>query len=814
MKPKILIRFSVLLISFLLYSFVKTDVYASTISLDQAFGIGGKIISNFNSDTAINHPQGATLISDGKIIVTGYILNGSNYDWVLARYNSDGSIDASFGNNGKTIFNLGGNDFSSGLAVQSDGKIIVSGYSYTDHYQWKIARFNSNGTIDNGFGNNGIITSFDGVHSLAITPLLQSDGKIIGVGFEGGSPDSIAIARYHSDGSPDINFGNNGIFTQSLGIGVRGMWGSIQQDGKIIVTGEYSSGATDEAYILRITTDGILDATFGNNGITTRHIGTNGADRVYNIKLQSDQKIILSGGTNWNFSSDPSADTYLARFNPNGSPDASFGINGIVIQNFSDIDVAGSLFLQQDGKIVIGGYEKDPSVPFYNFAIRRFNTDGSLDSTFGTNGSFTSPTGSNDGAITSILQQNDGKILLAGYASNGSYNNWLLARFTTSEPSPDINQNVPLLKQTSNPWKKQVYDSAKLWNPIDPSINSWGCALTSAAMVFKYHGINKLPNNKPLDPGTLNTWLRSQKDGYIGNGFINWLALSRLSKLAKNINGLSFDALEYSRNNGNSPEILLDNLENNLPGILSVPGHFVVAKGIEDNIFTINDPYYPRTSLSDYGNTFQNLGTYTPSNTDLSYIMITTNPNTQIELQDSDGDVVGETIIEDPIVNPEDPEQKNESLKILYLPKPSDTSYNLVITSSGNYEVKIYLYDKNGEVFTSTETGTLPPEQTKIIPINFNGQENLYEKRTTYILTTLEIEKLFLKKQITSRKVKKELEEVLARAAIQKVLKNDEKQLGFLREFEDILNENKGTNILPHAYETLLYNVNYLSSNL
>src|ERR1700722_603606 len=92
--------------------------------------------------------------------------------------------------------------------------------------------------------------------------------------------------------------------------------------------------------------------------------------------------------------------------------------------------------------------------------------------------------------------------------------------------------SVPLIKQTSTPWQSQEYDSAHIWNPSNPTINAWGCAMTSAAMIFRYYGINELPDGTPLDPGTLNKWLENQPDGYVETGWVNWIALSRLSKLA------------------------------------------------------------------------------------------------------------------------------------------------------------------------------------------------------------------------------------------------------------------------------------------
>lgn len=418
----------------------------------------------------------------------------------------------------------------------------------------------------------------------------------------------------------------------------------------------------------------------------------------------------------------------------------------------------------------------------------------------------------------------DGNLLTsATYNSLGGYLGFssqigtkYLDNFRLESIQSDVDLNVPLLKQTSSPWNIQVYNSANLWNPTDPSIGAWGCAMTSAAMVFKYHGINKLPDGKTLDPGTLNSWLKKQKDGYVGNGLLNWIALTRLSKQAKNINGLSFNALEYTRTDGYVPNKLTEAISNNLPGVLKEPGHFVVGKGTIGGTFSINDPYYSRTSLNDYGNTFQNLGVYTPSNTDLSYIMLTVGSNTSVQLLDSGGNSVGETFLEEPITNPQSPDQNNGNMKVLYLQKPVEDDYQIVLSSAGepDYELNIYLYDKNGDVFTRSETGTFLPEQNIIIPLHFNGQEDLYTRRVTFLSTTLDIEKAYKQRQITKISVKRNLEEKLARAFVQKLLKNEERELRYLLEFEDVLNQNKGIKILEPAFTTLLYDVNYLSTHL
>ncbi|HEX8966146.1 MAG TPA: C39 family peptidase, partial [Patescibacteria group bacterium] len=198
----------------------------------------------------------------------------------------------------------------------------------------------------------------------------------------------------------------------------------------------------------------------------------------------------------------------------------------------------------------------------------------------------------------------------------------------TPTPTPsEINLNVPLIKQSDDPWQSQEYDTAHLWNSISTTIHDWGCALTSAVMALQYNGITKMPDNTPLDPASLNAWLKSQPDGYIGNGLVNWLAIPRLTRLAKlSFNNPDFtsDALEYKRIQGNSNESIAADLKNGLPDILEEPGHFIIAKGTQGSTFTINDPYYDRSLLTDtYNNSFLHAGKFVPSHTDLSYLMFT-----------------------------------------------------------------------------------------------------------------------------------------------------------------------------------------------
>jgi hypothetical protein len=215
------------------------------------------------------------------------------------------------------------------------------------------------------------------------------------------------------------------------------------------------------------------------------------------------------------------------------------------------------------------------------------------------------------------------------------------------------NLDVPDIKQTTSPWASMEYDSASKWFPADPTISSWGCAITSAVMVLNYQGYKKLPDGTTLDPGSLNSWLKDQSDGYVKNGFLNWLAVTRLTMQSKTINDITrFDALEYEKILTEDKEMLTNDIKNDMPDILEVPNHFVVAKGINGDTFTINDPAYSdRTDLTSYSNSFTTLGRYVPSSTDLSYFMIVGNKDLDIKLKDNAGNYIGQQFIQNPITN-------------------------------------------------------------------------------------------------------------------------------------------------------------------
>lgn len=245
--------------------------------------------------------------------------------------------------------------------------------------------------------------------------------------------------------------------------------------------------------------------------------------------------------------------------------------------------------------------------------------------------------------------------------------------------------SVPSLKQYSMPWASKIYDHTK------NTINEFGCALTSAVMVLQYHGHIVLPD-------ALNNWLKNQNDGYIRNGLINWLAVSRYTKLHDSTNS---PTLEYKRLDPTDGNLDIE-LNNNRPAILKENGHFVVATGKTSSSYLINDPgYADRNTLEPYGNSFLAINSYTPTHSDLSYMMFIVDPNINIEIKDMNGTVIPtESYIEEPINSLSNPNIKTgESLKIVLLEKPDTGNYKLEVSGQkGKYELNSYLYDTLGTV--------------------------------------------------------------------------------------------------------------------
>ena len=372
-------------------------------SLDQTFGTGGKVITNFFDATNVREQGvGAVIIQpDGKIVVAGMVLmdaivraDFNKYDIGLARYNTNGSLDPTFGTGGKVITNIAANkaDVITSLALQPDGKIVAAGFngaavSPQIPSDFVLVRYNSNGSLDATFGAGGIvITDFNNDIDFASSLVIQADGKMVAGGWTYNLNDhsyDFALARYDLSGNLDNSFGSGGKVVIDLSNSVPNDPGGelltsmvLLPNGKILAagTGELNRHTTGTDFLIaRFNSDGSLDTTFGNGGkVTTDFNGT--IDFATSIALQPDGRFVVAGIANgWledtllpalkvnnNVSSAHSptfSDFAVARYNPDGSLDQSFGTGGKGTTDiFGSIDAATKVLIMPNGNILALGY--------------------------------------------------------------------------------------------------------------------------------------------------------------------------------------------------------------------------------------------------------------------------------------------------------------------------------------------------------------------------------------------------------------------------------------------------------------------------
>jgi uncharacterized delta-60 repeat protein len=344
-------------------------------TLDNSFGTNGLVVTDIqqNSDAA----KAVAVQSDGKILVAGHAHNGSNYDFAIARYLANGTLDNSFGANGKVIKNFGSTDFGLAMALLPDGKLLVAGRSYNGtNGDFALLKLNSNGSFDTNFGTAGALRAdLFGEEESANAIAVQPDGKIVAVGDRYANNVSIfAAARFQPDGALDISFGNSGKVSHAIGTLSDVAYAvALQPDGKILAAGVSNTLAISDFALARYLPNGTLDNTFSDDGQLTTNIAVNGGDYAQAVAIQPDGKILVAGAAAGNNSI---ADFALARYLPDGTLDATFGSAGIGLADFmTSKDVANAMLLHQ-GKILLAGYSDKNAQS--SFAIARFSSDFSV----------------------------------------------------------------------------------------------------------------------------------------------------------------------------------------------------------------------------------------------------------------------------------------------------------------------------------------------------------------------------------------------------------------------------------------------------
>lgn len=373
-------------------------VHSAQIDLDTTFGSNGIVLTPIGVQSkalALALQPNSFLVSAGIALP-----NFEEVDVAVTAYDSTGNLDSSFGNNGIVTTSLPESPSAQAIALQTDGKIITTGGQVINQaIGFLTIRYNSDGSLDNTFGTAGVAPNIMGYGCASSIALQPNDNKIIVAGTTtNNGPLIFGICRYNSDGSPDVTFGSNGVVKTPIGLVAFAKSVALQSDGNIVVVGTALINGTNQFVLARYDGgNGNLDTTFGSNGIVIQPLAGPHDNSCNSIAIQPDDKIVV-GGTDGDF--------VVARFNTDGTLDPSFGI---ATTSIGSAAVINSINIQSDGKIVATGRSDT------NFAIARYNTDSSLDSTFGTGGISVTPIGSQAEAQSSIIQS-DGKIVAAGYS--------------------------------------------------------------------------------------------------------------------------------------------------------------------------------------------------------------------------------------------------------------------------------------------------------------------------------------------------------------------------------------------------------------
>jgi uncharacterized delta-60 repeat protein len=401
----------VLVLSCLFLLALPSAASAQAGTLDASFGGDGKVTTNLTS--RYDYALGLIIQADGKLVVAGPA-SGRGGRFALVRYADDGSLDDTFSTDGKLFTNFtSGDDVASDLAVQTDGKLVAAG-SAAGGAKFALARYNGDGTLDTSFGGDGkVTTNFSARDDFAFGVAIQADGRIVAVGRAGGSGGRFAAARYNDDGSLDASFGGDGKVTTNFTAGYDIADAvALQADAKVVVAGTAGYTSRNARFALvRYSADGTRDATFSGDGKLTTNL-TPRFDGAFALAIQSaDQKIVAAGQARLNLA--------LLRYNPDGTLDDTFSDNGVASTSFTDgLDYADDVALAADGKIVAAGtanwFGRNP-----RFALARYNSDGTLDTAFGGDGKVvTNFTRRFDGVFDVEIQPADGKIVAAGAAGS------------------------------------------------------------------------------------------------------------------------------------------------------------------------------------------------------------------------------------------------------------------------------------------------------------------------------------------------------------------------------------------------------------
>jgi uncharacterized delta-60 repeat protein len=407
-----------LLVAVFLVMAVAVQAAAASGDIDPSFGGDGVVHTDFSSDVSLlDTALGVALQPDGKILLAGRA-GGGGGRFALARYLTDGTLDPTFGGDGKVLTNLSaGADAAFDVAIQSDDSIVVAGRAGGNGGQIAVVRYLSDGARDPSFDGDGkllidVTPRADAARSLVIQP----DGNIVVAGYAGST---WAVLRLTTDGLLDDGFGGDGLVRPSF-TGERDAAAAVALDssGRVVVAGtagmDPNGFGNSDLAVARYLDDGTLDDTFEGDGKWLREISS-GGDVAYGVAIQSDQKILVVGTTGIGIVSDPDWDAVILRLDELGVLDPTFSDDGIRGYNVTNRpDVATGVAIQSDGMIVQVGTSIRSCCS--RAWLVRYKANGNIDQTFGNGRVLTDPADASSGQDVALLP--DGRIVIAGRAGS------------------------------------------------------------------------------------------------------------------------------------------------------------------------------------------------------------------------------------------------------------------------------------------------------------------------------------------------------------------------------------------------------------
>jgi uncharacterized delta-60 repeat protein len=400
-----------------------TSLSAQLIDLDPDFNTDG-VFEYIEAEPYDDSPEALFIQPGGKIVAAGSLyLNIGSLDFGIMRFTTDGNLDNTFDTDGIVTndFGLAHNDVALASTMLSDGKFYLSGSSVTNF--GAIAKYNTNGTLDNAFSTDGWMPVPD---MMPIKIVVQSNGAILII--DNGMAD-FWVRRYTSGGAIDNTFDSDGEVI--LDFEGTSNWNNavcLDADQKILLAGRAYIQSDYDFAIARLNSNGSLDNTFGNGGKVTVSNGTN-TDEIFFITTQSDGKILVAGNT----SDGQESNIMVTRLHADGSLDNTYGTGGITVIDV-DVEFAGAV-VQNDGKIIVTGNAYNSSTNDYTqIFMARLNADGTLDQTFASGGWFLKPATNYLENATTITLQSDGKILVGAKVKQltDDKTHWAIYRYTNN----------------------------------------------------------------------------------------------------------------------------------------------------------------------------------------------------------------------------------------------------------------------------------------------------------------------------------------------------------------------------------------------